>query len=1117
MPGREFLMPLYLNYHAVIFLAYITLSLLPLFYLLLLKNKSKPTWLMTFFFMGLTLYCLTLFIFTILPPAYQFWFRPSQYISFLVTLAVLLKFVYVFPHPFERLRDRVEARVMDILSILAIVAATAMFGYHHYVNASFHFPPHSTSAYQLTSPLFILGLSWCILVLLRRTVRLCEEEEKTTTNRSLVQKLLKPSSRPARVTRAFAILLAIPFGAAIIVVLRDLGVFSQTAVNIIIPVAFMVFFFTALVLYLNHAPESTTFMVKLVGASLVTVLVLLTAVSQVFQPYFEKTFQNPHLNTLDQKRTIRFQPIPKGFDVRSVSNRFDFHWAQGQKLVLKKGETTTLSLAFAFPFCGRDRKQIHIHKDGIVTFDSPLYGFAFWANRHIGIAPLWLDLNLETKPKPGTKGKQNEPVASGIFYNTDLEAGKLTITWANMMEKGTGVPRIVQLVLYRDGSIEFNYRNIRGCRAKLVGIFSGRGFSSSAHIHFSKDLPFSAAKTTIFENFYDEYRCFIHLRVLPLAIMVVLAVFIILLIFPLFFKSVLVKPLQALLEGMRKVKEGRWSGAVPVQYNDEIGFLTDSFNHMVQSLEEAKKGWQEADKAKDRLLALNQSILETAAEGILTLNPEGKILSINNAAEDMFKYQREEIIGKPDHILLHQPDPDRPMGFLGHYMASGKQKPLGVEHEYMGKQKQGELFPLEFAVSATHYIEADIEEAEIFTVVLHDLTEHKRWAEEKIKLEGELHQAQKLETIGTLAGGIAHDFNNILTPLIGYTEMAIEDIPEDNPVHTFLENILNSSYRAKELVKQILTFSRKSEQTFEMVDIYSIIKNTISLLRASTPSSIIFDLDLNPDSGTVLGDRTQLGQVLINLCTNAAHAMLSEGGTLYISLDCVIIDKITAKQHPKLKQDHYAVLQVTDTGKGMDQETMTHIFEPFFTTKDVGEGTGLGLSVVHGIVDRHGGVVMVESQPEKGTTLKVYFPSIPTKDIEEIVKLEKKKIKREKKGDVLLVDDEEIIVNMYKEWLERVGYSVTAETNSIKTLEIFRQQAKSFDIVIADYTMPGLSGIQLAKEIQAIRPGIPFILYTGNIGDVSSKTLKQLGIKKLLIKPVNFTTLNRSIQELLEK
>jgi PAS domain S-box-containing protein len=1117
MPGREASMPLYLNYHAVIFLAYITLSLLPLFYLLLLKNKSRPTWLMTFFFMGLTLYCTTLFIFTILSPAYQFWFRPSQYISFLVTLWILLKFVYAFPHPFARQRDRVEARVVDFLSILAIVAAAVMFGYHHYVNASSNFPPQPTSAYQLTSPLFILGLSWSILVLLRRTVRLSNEEEKTTSNRGVLQKLLKPTGRPARVSRAFALLLATPFGAAIIVVLRDLGIFSQTAVNIIIPVAFMAFFFSALVLYLNHAPESSTFMVKLVGASLVTVLVLLAAVGQVFQPYFEKTFRDPHMNTLDQNRTIRFQPTPEGFDVRSVPGRFDFQWAQGQKLVLEKGETTTLDLPFAFPFCGRDRKQIHIHKDGIVTFDSPLYEIAFWANRHIGIAPLWLDLNLGAKPDPGTNGKQDEPEASGIFQKTDPETGKLTITWANMMEKGTGVPRTLQLVLYRGGSIEFSYRNIRGCRAKLVGIFSGRGFSSSADIHFSTDLPFSAAKTTIFENFYDEYRRFIHLRVLPLAIMVVLAVFIILLVFPLFFKSVLVKPLQALLEGMRKVKQGRWSGAVPVRYNDEIGFLTDSFNHMVRSLEEAKKGWHEADKAKDKLLALNQSILETAAEGILTLNPGGKVLSFNNAAEDMFKYPGEEIIGKPDHILLHQPDPDRPIGFLGHYMASGKQKPLGLEHEFMGKQKQGDLFPLEFAVSTTNHMGANIEGAEIFTVVLHDLTEHKRWAEEKIKLEGELHQAQKLETIGTLAGGIAHDFNNILTPLIGYTEMAIEDIPAENPVHNYLKNILSSSYRAKELVKQILTFSRKSEHAFEMVDIHSVIRNTITLLRASTPSSIAFDLDLNPNPGTVFGDRTQLGQVLINLSTNAAHAMLPEGGTLYISLDCVVIDQKTARQHPKLKQDTYAVLQVTDTGKGMDRETMTHIFEPFFTTKNVGEGTGLGLSVVHGIVDRHGGVVMVESQQEKGTTLKVYFPSIPTKDIEEIVKLEKKKSKREKKGDVLLVDDEEIIVNMYKEWLERVGYSVTAQTNSLKTLETFREQSKSFDIVIADYTMPGLSGIQLAKEIQDIRPGIPFILYTGNIGDVSSKTLKQSGIKKLLIKPVNFTTLNRSIQELLEK
>ncbi|NIM10791.1 MAG: response regulator [Candidatus Aminicenantes bacterium] len=1110
-------MPLYLNYQAVFISAYIILSLILLFNLLKLKDKSKLTWLVIFLFMGLTLYFITLFIYTILPEAAQFWFRPSQYISFQVSLVLILKFAYTFPQPWQH--QRVEAKVVIGLSILATLVAAALFGYQLHVNSSTSIsadhpqPPNPMSAYLFASLAVIIGLSWAILVLLRRTLQLSEEE---TTNRSLVGKLLKPKGKPARTSRAFALLLATPFGTILFIFLRHLGIFSDAIVDFIILVAIMLFYFTIMMLYLNYAPESSTFMIKLVGASLIVVLALLGTVGQVFQPLWKKAYQ--YANLINQEQTIRFQPTQSGMEVLQLPTRFDSQWEQGQKLVPEDGENITLDLEFAFPFRGKHWKRIHIHKDGLVTFDSPLYKEAFWANRHIGIAPMWLDLNVDTDANENTS--KNEKTKNGIFHKNEPGSGKLTITWANMVEKETGVPRTLQLVLSRDGSIEFNYRNIRGCRPKLAGIFSGNGLSEAARIHFSQDLPFSisavAAAPTVFENFFTDYRRYIHHRMLPLAIMLVLAASIILLVFPFFFKSVLVKPLQSLLEGVKAVKHGRWSGAVPVRYNDEIGFLTASFNHMVQSLDEAKKGWHEADKAKDKLLALNQSILETAAEGILTLNPEGKILSFNDAAEDMFRYPREEIIGKPDHILLHQPDPDQPMGFLGHYMASGKQKPLGVEYEFMGKQKQGELFPLEFAVSATNHMGADIEGAEIFTVVLHDLTEHKRWAEEKIKLEGELHQAQKLETIGTLAGGIAHDFNNILTPLIGYTEMAIEDIPEDNPVHKYLKNILSSSYRAKELVKQILTFSRKSEQMFEMVDIYSVIKNTISLLRASTPSSIVFDLDLNPDSGTVFGDRTQLGQVLINLCTNAAHAMQPEGGTLYIALDCVVIDEKTAKQHPKLKQDTYAVLRVTDTGKGMDRETLTHIFEPFFTTKDVGEGTGLGLSVVHGIVDRHGGAVMVDSQPGKGTTIKVYFPSMPAKDIEEIIQLEKKKSKREKKGDILLVDDEEMIVNMYKEWLERVGYSVTAETSSLKTLEIFRERAESFDIVIADYTMPGLSGLQLAEEILAIRPDIPFILYTGNISDVSANTLKQSGIKKLLIKPVNITTLNRSIQELLE-
>ena len=1078
-------MQFFLTSDAVVILTYIILSLIILFYLLKLKDKSTPTKLLILFFMGTGLYFVTLFFYDTAPPPIQLWFRPLQYISFLLVLVFLLKFAYAFPQPLDSQRG--EAKTVFVLSILTTLTGVVMYVHYLYVNISGNTTPGPTPALLIMSLFHTIELLWCILVFLRRTIYLSQEESK----RSPWQILLKPRGKWARAVRAFAALLAIPLAAGISVVLASLGIFSQTVVTIAILLGMTYFYFTSMVVYLNHAPESSTFMVKLVGASLVIVMVFLGTVTMLLNPFWAKTFQNEGM--ISQHQSIRFHPDGSGYKVLVLPTRFDSQL--GEKLSLENRKNAVMELGFTFPFCGKSWKRIHLHKDGIVSFAGPLFPEAFLANRQIGISPLWLTLNFDNAEK------------SGVFQKT--EPGKLTITWFKMVEKETGKKRTLQLVLSRDGSIEFNYRDLKGCRPLLAGLFSGTGYSSSTQIHFSQDLPIFASTPAVFENFHQALRRYIHQRTLPLACIIILAGITILAVFPSFFKSVLVNPLQALLEGVKQVKQGRLSTTVPVHFNDEIGFLTDSFNHMVQSLKEAKDGWFEAVKVKEKLVALNQAILDTAAEGIITLDKEGRILSFNKAAEEMFKYPKDEIMGTSDHILLNQPEKNEPLGFLGHFMASGKQKRLGIKQEFQGKKKDGQLFPLEFAISDTLF-----EGEDIYTVILHDLSEHKRLIEEKMKLEEQLHQSQKLETIGTLAGGIAHDFNNILTPLIGYTEMAMEHIPPDNAVHNYLNNILHSSNRAKDLVKQILSFSRKSERIFEAVNIYAVIKAAVTLLRASTPASITFDLDLEANSGAVLGDPTQLEQVLINICTNAAHAMMPEGGTLYIKLALVEVDETLANQHPKLTQGTYVMLQVTDTGKGMDQETMKHIFEPFFTSKPVGEGTGLGLSVVHGIVDKHGGAILVESQPAKGTTFKVYFPSCPVEDNVKIV--EHEKIASPGKGNILLVDDEEIIVEMYTKWLEKIGYNVTAETNSLQARETFLNQAENFDIVITDHAMPKLSGIQLAKDILALRPHMPIILYTGNTNSISVKECREMGVAKILMKPVNFATLNHSIKELLE-
>lgn len=1078
-------MQFYMTSDATVVLTYIILSLIILFYLLKLKNKSTPARLLILFFMGMTVYFITLFVFDTAPPHIKLWFRPMQYLTFLLALVFLLKFAYAFPRPLES--QRIEAKTVFIISILTTLAGTVLYIYYLYINTSANQTPAPTSALLLMAMFFIFELLWCILVFLRRTIYLSTEK----SNRSRWQILLKPNGKLAWASRAFALLAAIPLAAGMSVFLLALGIFSQLVVDISILLAMTFFYFTSMVVYLNHAPETSTFMVKLVGVSLVIVMVFLGTVTMLLEPFWIQTSPNPEV--ISSLQSIRFQPLGNGYNVQILPTRFDSQL--GQKLVLENRKNTMLEMDFAFPFGGKNRKRIYIHKEGIVTFDAPLFPEAFLANRQLGISPMWLKFDLR------------RDVKIGVFQNPG--PGKLTITWFNMIEKETGVRRTLQLILYQDGSIDFNYRDIKGCRPLLAGLFSGTGYSSAAEIHFSRDLPFVASTPDVFQNFFHALRQYIHRSTLPLAIVITLACITILAVFPAFFKTTLVNPLQALLDGVKQVKEGRLSVTIPVRCNDEIGFLTDSFNHMVQSLKEAKEGLFEAVKAKDELLAINKAILDTAAEGILTLDSQGRILSFNKAAEEMFKYQKDEVINRPDYILLDQSKENQPLGFLGHFMASGKRKRLGIKQEFQGKKKDGQLFPLEFAVSDT------LSEGEdIYTVILHDFSEHKQLIEEKIKLEEQLHQSQKLETIGTLAGGIAHDFNNILTPLIGYTEMAMESIPLENPVHNFLKNILNSSNRAKDLVKQILSFSRKSERLFEVVDLNMIIKEAVKLLRASTPASITFDLNLDANPGTVSGDPTQLEQVLINLCTNATHAMIPDGGTLYIGLEFIRVDETLSKLHPRLKEDNYVMLRVSDTGRGMDRETLTHIFEPFFTTKTVGEGTGLGLSVVHGTVEKHGGTILVESQPGKGTNFRIYFPSIRTEDNFEKQKYEK--ITSRGKGSILLVDDEEVIVNMFKKWLENVGYTVTTETNSLKARDTFRKQAKNFDIVITDLAMPKLTGIQLAKDILTIRPKTPIILYTGNTNSISVKECLEMGVGKILMKPVNLATLNSSIKELLE-
>ncbi len=384
--------------------------------------------------------------------------------------------------------------------------------------------------------------------------------------------------------------------------------------------------------------------------------------------------------------------------------------------------------------------------------------------------------------------------------------------------------------------------------------------------------------------------------------------------------------------------------------------------------------------------------------------------------------------------------------------------------------------------------------------LISDITERKQAEEEKRKLEAQLQQAHKMEAIGTLAGGIAHDFNNILAAIAGYTELVQLDVPGGSQSSANLAEVLKATNRAKELVKHILTFSRQSKSEQKPLQISPIVKEALELLRASIPTTIEIRQDIKKESGAVMADPTQIHRVMMNLCTNAAHAIQEKGGTLEVSLEDIELDADASTQYFDLKPGPYVRLTVSDTGYGMDHTVRKRIFDPFFTTKEPSRGTGMGLAVVHGIVKDHGGAIIVDSEPAKGSTFQVFFPRIESEALLEA----ESGLGGIPTGNerILFVDDEEAMVNMGKQMLKSLGYEVVARTSSIEALEAFRAQPDSFDLVITDMTMPNMTGDLLAKELMGIRDDIPIVLCTGHIQMISEEKANAMGIRGFAMKPM---------------
>jgi PAS domain S-box-containing protein len=484
-------------------------------------------------------------------------------------------------------------------------------------------------------------------------------------------------------------------------------------------------------------------------------------------------------------------------------------------------------------------------------------------------------------------------------------------------------------------------------------------------------------------------------------------------------------------------------------------------------------------------------VLETSMDPIVVYDTEGKVTYFNPAFTRIFGWTLEECLGKKMDLFVPEDAWSETQKMVEKVLAG--ESFSGFETRRY--TKDGNIIHVNMSAA----IYKDTIGKPIGSVInLRDITEQKN-------LESQLQQAHKMESIGTLAGGIAHDFNNILSSVFGFTELALDDAKRGTLQHKHLQEILIAGDRAKNLVKQILTFSRQVDQEQKPIQVKPIVKEALKLLRASIPTTI--DIKENVKSNSlVIGDSTQIHQVLMNLCTNAAHAMEDDGGLLTASLSNVELDSEFVSNHPNLKPGPYINLTVTDTGHGISPDVMEKIFDPFFTTKEEGKGTGMGLSVVHGIVRSHEGDIYVYSEPGEGSTFKVYLPAIerrlkPEDRIEKPIPTGTERI--------LFVDDEPAIVNMGKQILASLGYNVVIRTSSIEALEYFKAQPDKIDLVITDMTMPKMTGEVLANELRRVRSDIPVILCTGFSARMDEKNPMDMGIQAFVSKPV----LKREIAE----
>ncbi|MBI9101656.1 MAG: PocR ligand-binding domain-containing protein [Spirochaetales bacterium] len=485
-----------------------------------------------------------------------------------------------------------------------------------------------------------------------------------------------------------------------------------------------------------------------------------------------------------------------------------------------------------------------------------------------------------------------------------------------------------------------------------------------------------------------------------------------------------------------------------------------------------------------------RSIMEAMEEPIYICSSDYMVEFANPA---MLERCGRDVVGEACYKAIHGLDSKCPWCILENGNGVKKKEVLSPQDNRM------------YHISTSPIIHGD--ESTSTLMILRDITEFS-------KMQSNLKQAQKMESIGTLAGGIAHDFNNILSPIFGYVELTRDRLPEESREYGQLGEVLKAAERARELVKQILTFSRESEHVLKPLQSQIIIKEALKLLRASIPTIIEIKQRINPHCRMIMADPVHIHQIIMNLCTNAFHAMEEGGGTLDVNLDEIEITD-EASEALLITPGEYVCLTVSDTGTGMSQEVIERMFEPYFTTKDENKGTGLGLSIIYGIVKDYGGHINVASQPGKGSEFNIFLPVFHEKEAPQ--KIKENALTEKGNERILLIDDEESIVEMVTEMLGRFGYQVTSRINSIHALELFRSKPNDFDLVITDMMMPHMTGEQLAEEMIKIRGNIPIIICTGFSETITKEKAEYNGVKGFLMKPVSMKELSGKVREVLEE